>query len=85
VPVSTPVFVEVEPLPGCVCEDCARRRLAESAFRRSGGCRVPPPAAARALVVVAAGAVAAAPIPAAAEAYSPAAHQSSRPMVLTRG
>ncbi|WP_246144239.1 peptidoglycan-binding protein [Actinacidiphila oryziradicis] len=81
---STPVFVEFEPLPGCVCEDCARRRLTQLAARSPGGCRVPPPAAARVLVVAAAGAVAtAAAVPAAAEARAPAPHQSSRPMVLT--
>ena len=32
---SIPVFEDVEPLPGCGCEDCARTRLAESAAREA--------------------------------------------------
>jgi len=85
VPVSTPVFVEVEPLPGCVCEDCARQRLVESVGRTRGGYRLRPPVAARVLVAAAGGAVVAAPLQAAAEAPAPAAHPSPRPLALTRG
>jgi hypothetical protein len=80
---STPVFDEVEPLPGCVCEECARQRLAASAARGYGSCR-PAPAAARALVVVAAAAGTAAlvaPVPAAVAATTPA---TTTPLRLTR-
>ncbi|MEE4542518.1 peptidoglycan-binding protein [Streptomyces sp. V4-01] len=48
---STPVFEEVEPPPSCVCESCARQRLADTVTRGSRG----PTAhrAARALVLAA--------------------------------
>lgn len=49
---STPVFDEVGPLPGCVCEDCARRRLIRAATRVTPPC-APPAAASTALVVLA--------------------------------
>lgn len=58
---SPPVFVDVEPRPGCGCEDCARTRLIRATARRSGtspGWRAAPAAVA---VVAAAGAVAAIP------------------------
>ncbi|MEW1866190.1 peptidoglycan-binding protein [Streptomyces sp. NPDC088194] len=48
---SIPVFEDVEPLPSCGCEDCARRRLAASAARDSAA---PVGSAARAVVAAAA-------------------------------
>lgn len=71
---SIPLFDEVEPLSGCVCEECARQRLADSVTRDTGtGCTTT--AATRVMVVAAAagtaigggaGAVAAATAPSAA-------------------
>ncbi|MEV6007206.1 peptidoglycan-binding protein [Streptomyces sp. NPDC051976] len=49
---STPVFEDVEPLPACGCEECARRRLADSVARDGGGPATG--ATARAMLVVAA-------------------------------
>jgi hypothetical protein len=80
---STPVFDEVEPLPGCACEECARQRLVDSAARRTSGYgRLPVSATTRVVAVAAAvaavgsggAAYAAAPAPAAAPL--PAAHQA---------
>ncbi|WP_329363845.1 peptidoglycan-binding protein [Streptomyces sp. NBC_00669] len=48
---SIPVFEDIEPLPSCGCEDCARRRLAASAARDSAA---PVGSAARAVVAAAA-------------------------------
>lgn len=65
---SIPLFDEVEPLSGCVCEECARQRLADSVTRETGG--TTSTAATRVIVMAAAagtaigggaGAVAAAP------------------------
>ncbi|MFJ5215271.1 peptidoglycan-binding protein [Streptomyces sp. NPDC088354] len=58
---STPVFVDVEPRPGCGCEDCARARLIEVTARRSRGSMGPRAAPVAVAVVAAAGAVAAVP------------------------
>jgi hypothetical protein len=95
---STPVFEDVEPLPGCRCEDCARTRLAESAAReavaatRTGATRaVVLAAAAGSALGGSAAAVAAAPLPAGLTALTagsgaPAvpATPHSTPMRLTR-
>ncbi len=51
---STPVFDEVGPQPGCVCEDCARRRLIRAATRATSPC-APPAAVPAALVLLATG------------------------------
>jgi hypothetical protein len=65
---STPVFDEVGPQPGCVCEDCARRRLIRAASRAMPP-GAPPAAAPAALVVLAtAGAAVMAPAAVAAPA-----------------
>lgn len=65
---STPVFDEVGPQPGCVCEDCARRRLIRAATRATPPC-APPAAAPAALVLLAtAGAAVMAPAAVAAPA-----------------
>jgi hypothetical protein len=48
---SIPVFDDVEPPPGCGCEECARRRLADSMARDTGG--VTSTGATRVLVVAA--------------------------------
>lgn len=49
---SIPVFEEVEPLSGCVCERCARQRLADSVARLTTGGPVAS-AGARAVVLAA--------------------------------
>lgn len=97
---SIPVFEDVEPLPACGCEECARRRLVDSMARDTGG----PSTGATARVVVvaaaagtalagAAGTVAAAPLPAAATGFTtgtaalagaPRSAPSVAPMRLTR-
>jgi hypothetical protein len=97
---SIPVFDDVEPLSDCGCEECARRRLADSMARDTGG----PSTGATARVVVmaaaagtalggAAGTVAAAPLPAEATGYTtgtaalaaaPAEIPLAAPMRLTR-
>lgn len=95
---SIPVFEDVEPLPGCGCEDCARTRLAASAARERAA--VTSTGATRVVVLAAAAgsalggsavAVAAAPLPAGPTAFAtgsgtpaaPAAVRST-PMRLTR-
>ncbi|MCZ4121802.1 peptidoglycan-binding protein [Streptomyces sp. H39-S7] len=75
---SIPLFDDVEPLSGCICEECARRRLADSVARDagSGGSAT---AATRALVVAAAAGTAvgcAAGTVAAATAPSAATHSA---------
>ncbi|MDF9816246.1 peptidoglycan-binding protein [Streptomyces sp. SPB162] len=71
---SIPLFDDVEPLSGCICEECARQRLTDSVTRDTGTCGSAT-AATRAIVVAAAagtavscaaGAVAAATAPSAA-------------------
>jgi hypothetical protein len=88
---SVPVFVDVEPPPGCGCEECARRRLTDSVARdRRGRATV---LTARVAVAAAASAVAAVPVPAAAATLTPgrtvAAHPraalpAAAPLRLTR-
>ncbi|MDJ0344677.1 peptidoglycan-binding protein [Streptomyces sp. H10-C2] len=51
---SIPLFDEVEPLSGCVCEECARQRLADSVTRAAGTAGTTTPAAARVVIVAAA-------------------------------
>lgn len=93
---SIPVFEDVEPLPACGCEGCARRRLTDSLDRRSGG--VTGTGAARAAVLAAvtgtalssgaAVAVAAAPTPAGVTSFTtggaPAVPPTAAPLRLTR-
>ncbi|MEU3463298.1 peptidoglycan-binding protein [Streptomyces sp. NPDC006733] len=70
---SIPLFDDVEPLSGCICEECARRRLTDSVTRDTGTCgsataatRVMVVAAAAGTAVGAAGGIAAATAPSAA-------------------
>ncbi|SFE88551.1 hypothetical protein SAMN05216251_10656 [Actinacidiphila alni] len=73
---SIPVFDDVEPLPACGCEECARRRLTDSMARDTGGpatgatARVVVVAAAAGTALGAAGTVAAAPLPAEATSFT---------------
>ncbi|MET9220083.1 MULTISPECIES: peptidoglycan-binding protein [unclassified Streptomyces] len=97
---SIPVFDDVEPLPACGCEECARRRLTDSMARDTGG---PATGATTRVVVVAAaagtalgsaaGAVAAVPLPSEATAFTtghaalaaaPATVPAATPLRLTR-
>jgi hypothetical protein len=97
---SMPVFDDVEPLPACGCEECARRRLTDSVARDTGG---PATGATARVVVVAAAAgtalggaaatVVAAPLPAgatgfttgqAALAAAPRSAPAAAPLRLTR-
>ncbi|SEG08668.1 hypothetical protein SAMN05216223_103173 [Actinacidiphila yanglinensis] len=87
---SLPVFEDVEPLPSCGCEDCARRRLAAAArAAAAAGPAGPARPAARAVVAAAAAgtALAGAAVWAAPAAQADGAGTSdaaAAPMTLTR-